>query len=1189
MFDQNDIESLQEHINVIWASEASPDIILMGRERVSLKEASRNLPINRCSLLILYNRYKDRSWQGGIIGLTEVAAAISYSSTDIDKVIDIIGEDDFLSSLIDGDIRQSITSLYQTDIVVQGETPLLVSEYVKRLDYGVKRSYKTLRGMMNIAGRILSIKAIIGGIFFGLETRFSRDDLVQALFGLENRSSPRFIEIEKIEDYIEWYRSKRRETLSVPSEGKAATRVDQVGFYPESFRRLDKIEKTSDSRVYTDLQTYTPQVKTQRYTIHPPIEIDTIDLISSASTSRDLPLIAANIEGKKIIKSYNRTRTGQSGLNPSWFMDIDINTMKIYVKTSHTKEKYQLVKYFIDDNYFLLESDSRRLPIDDIISILCSHLDVYWITKPETYSSTYSFVSNRIPIDRNVLAWLITNPPTEYANAGLDQYVFVKEESKPNALKDKTNIHIQLGEDKMYISTSQSKSTSGTLVPRSTSPWIGFEPDQQFFNVSINRTPNRSYANICMNIYRHVMAMYFKYYARARLEIVTLAMEVPNNPPTLLRLREREPTRAQEFKHIDPDLYNHTSIISDTILPIPIDRDEAEVWRSRGHAIIHLPNVILNYPSINILTSEEIWLRTPKPGKFILVQKSNNDYIPVQATGTGFGIILEVGIDGTIEGKIQHVTVTERVLGEKSSTFAKVDRLAAPSDTLNVFLRSLADPNSSIYRMGITPNILQNLNMAMRMTKTPLDVSRYAYLCRQECWSQETYEVESDILTQRIDPQRHFRALEETFSVNLYFLEEDMVEPRILKPPHHSFYLHRRGNPKRKTVIFHKDRDEWTLVIQRGLTSRLKVYFFDKGVEYLDRIMDETNIIHMISPENGRDDILTYRTPSTLISGWKAYEQVVDDYGKVRAITYKSGSRVGTIFVGFSPLLSPVDGVDIPIGDIVEPTARSNAPEIVRSIPWMKEEYLLYPKKITGFDSWKKTERDARVLRAVCVLLCSQSKVDIDTFIDDMLVVRENVSYDTSRLKNSLPPVSGDDAWRFFADVLGGEESYEMVHVDDLSKYIVIPSESVRDALRLYLFSNTRVAWPTSFPHYVVYTWDIKSSSSESVFLSQEHALANLMMNAYPTESDEMIVSPVAYILKKGNDRYLMQMGRDDEHIRCLAYEWINNRRNVGISGYCDEDIDDLPEVPSVTSFSPRVERISWIFYNGHPFLIIPL
>ena len=1171
MFEQNDLEVLQERINIVWASRASPEIIIAGKDRVLLREVAADLPLDRCTILVLYNRYKDRRYEGGIIGLAEIAASISYSEDDLHRVMDIIRNDSFLLSRLNGDIS-TIRDLYGSDITIDAETPIPVSTYVSSLSSDIHSIYRRLRGMMNITGHILSIKAVIGGIFFGLQQSFPEEDIKDMLYKLESRSSIRYISRDKIQDYIDWYDSRMKETLIVPVEGVTPVRSIEIGFYEESFKRLDDIERGNNT-IYQDLQIFSPQLKTERYTIHPPIDIDIVDLISSATTSRDMPLIAADIEGKKIIKKYNGMTP-----DPSWFVDLDTDTMRIYVRTSKTKEKYQLIRYNIVDNYFLLESQSKLLPIDDIISTLCSHLDVDWITRPETYSSTYTSISNRINLDRDVLAWLITNPPEEYAKAGIGQYVFVKEESKPNAVKDKTNIHIQLGEDKMYISTSQSETTSGTLVPQYGRRWIGFNTGQKFFNISVNRTPNLSYANICLNIYRHVVAMYFKYYQSAKIEIDTIAKVISNNPPILNRLIERTPSLVEQYESIDLDLYKYIPSSITNLLPVPVDREDSHIWKKEGYSILHLPTIIANYPFISIATSEDIWVRTPRPGRFLLVQKSNKDYIPVLYTGKGFGILLSISENGVVTGEVQEISYAKGALGESSSTFGKVGRLVSIPESLKVFLRPIGVKGTT-YRMAITPNILVNLNEILESNKKPEDVARYAYMCKQENWTQSVRDIEADILLQKIDPLRHFRALEEAFKVNLYYLEDDIIEPRLIKPPHAMFYLHRRGNPAWPSIIFYYMNGERTVIIRRDYRTKHITYIFDDASPYLDRIMDESNVIHMISPTTDTDTILQYQAPPPTLDTWILFEQVIDDYGKVRSATYrsKSGRRMATIYIGFSPIIPPDNGRIIPIGDIVTPTISYDIPDIMIDIGWMEKNYIVYPERKIGFDIWRKKERDARMLRAIALLLYSYTDLSLEDFVDG-IEIDADVVYDTSHLTNILPDINIVDPWEYFS-------STSMVR----DTHLVVPSDDTRDSLHLYLMAIQKVQWPRTLPHYVTYSWDIRSSEIETVFLSEESALSTVMMESYPVESDTLIISPVAYILRQGSIRYLIQMVKDVDHARYIAYEWIRHRRNVGYSSYEYIEDENLPDIPEVFDMISPIEQISYTIYNTHTFTIIPL
>jgi hypothetical protein len=147
----------------------------------------------------------------------------------------------------------------------------------------------------------------------------------------------------------------------------------------------------------------------------------------------------------------------------------------------------------------------------------------------------------------------------------------------------------------------------------------------------------------------------------------------------------------------------------------------------------------------------------------------------------------------------------------------------------------------------------------------------------------------------------------------------------------------------------------------------------------------------------------------------------------------------------------------------------------------------------------------------------------------------------------------------------------------------------VKEKIYRYLYASGKKKWVSSFPNYVVYSWDIRSHSHETVFLSPEAALATTMMETYPIYSDSIVYSPTAYILKRSEYVYIVQMCRDHTHLRYIAYMWMNERRNPGYTAESDVDEDILPFIPSVETIDPYVENISSISENGHLFLIIPI
>src|SRR5690606_38669201 len=138
------------------------------------------------------------------------------------------------------------------------------------------------------------------------------------------------------------------------------------------------------------------------------------------------------------------------------------------------------------------------------------------------------------------MAWLITNPPPEYRATNIHKYVFVREDTTPNSLKEHVNIHIQLGADKMYFSFSRQESTSGTIIEND-GEMISFPRGQPFLMVRINSCPSIHHARICQQLYRHIITMYVRYYERVREEILKLGVNMPNRPPSITPLHS-EPT-----------------------------------------------------------------------------------------------------------------------------------------------------------------------------------------------------------------------------------------------------------------------------------------------------------------------------------------------------------------------------------------------------------------------------------------------------------------------------------------------------------------------------------------------------------------------------------------------------------------------------------------------------------------------
>lgn len=292
---------------------------------------------------------------------------------------------------------------------------------------------------------------------------------------------------------------------------------------------------------------------------------------------------------KQIIKAYDKTSK-----NLTWLQNVETNTMRVVIRISRNPEKYDFITYVSNRNYFTVSRTGRQLGINEMMNILCSHLGIGTLTLPTVSSSTYSFVTNYMEgarggsgIDRSIIASVIRNPPAPYTSTGIGNYVFIKEDTRPNALREHVSIHIQLGTEKMYLSFSQHETTAGTLVPKSMGQengepnLVGFEKGQRYTEVRINKCPSMAYARICQSLYLHIMNMYLSNHERVYNKALSIGVliSIARNVPRIVPLREREPTEIEKYAHVDPILYSHLTNIKPSLLPIPITRDQVDFYR----------------------------------------------------------------------------------------------------------------------------------------------------------------------------------------------------------------------------------------------------------------------------------------------------------------------------------------------------------------------------------------------------------------------------------------------------------------------------------------------------------------------------------------------------------------------------------------------------------------------------------
>lgn len=1152
-----DLSFLNARNNRILLANAHPSILVTNLPTVTLNVEVEGYPITPCSIWLFYNKYRGRNSMNGAITMAHVIAAMARTSDDRDALRLIIAENKDISDLIPS--QAIIASLIGTNIVIHGTRIQAVHEYARDRIVGgtVEGIYAGLRSSLSVNNRPLTRRAILGGIAYGLGDAFTEAQLHEQLGKMTHTTAQRLTANEFHDSFI-WYRAQ----------------VDARPVNPSFYRTALELIQAVPTM---DISTYDPQLDSEDLIIVPVRPLDPIDTVSSTRTSRDIPALIADMGERKLIKTYDRVEK-----QIPWFHQVKPQSMRLITRVTQFPDRYQDVEYNAMRNQVYISTRSRFIPVPDVMNSICSAVNLKTLTVPTVSRRVYTFISNFISdgtgavgIDRNIMSRLITNPPPPYRDTNLGDYIFMREDTDPTSLKEHVSIHIQLGVDKMYISLSKQVSTTGTIIDQD-GELTSIIPGQEFLMVRINSCPSIHHARICQYLYRQLITMYMENYAQARQEILALGIDMPDRPPVMNTLFSVPTTPHYRLVHADPVLYKYTSTIRNDRLPIPIKRNEIEEWRRRGYGVIMVPAIVTNNTRVEFESSSRIWLRTPTPGTEWSLHRKNNDlYIPLPRNDEYKGDIhVTVNPDWTLTEEYGDGDNIRYVLEATSNLMGRMLRYAGTTNTTSSFLRPLVG-DGIVLRYGITDNPLFNLNTITGKELQTADIAMHAYLALQSCWDQSIPEIQDDINVGRIDIMRHHRALERAFELNIYMMMEDPVEPYLLKPRHAHFYLHKNANPDWPTVVMHtmSGADGYLTIIAILDGEGNHTYTFPT-TDYMDKKMRKNNIISMVSPENKTHEQVKATPLVDSIYGWIAAEQVIDAYGKTRAINYRNRRAWVTLGIGFSPIL------ELPIGDIRRPSQRF-AQEVSTREGLYRDSWRLIIRPDDGdggFNRWKQMEKDARTLRVVAHLLYSSSGQHIDDFMEHM-VIDPDVQYDLANLTNTLPVLEGDRIWEYFQDIIP-----TMVY----DKEIIIPDEQTRDALYDHMRATPKSEWPKTLPGFLRYTWDIRSHKNESIFMSDRDLLQSLILERSPTVVPSMRISTIAYLLNMDGRIFMVQMAKDMAHASYIIWSWNEMVINPGynIENMEPKDID----FPRYNQESLRTAREPGVYeWSDSPFVMIPL
>lgn len=1267
------ILNISQQLYNIHSANVSPSIIVYNTPAQELNTYVSGYSLEPSLVDILYNGIQNETItvDGDNLPVEKIyiITCLMKSQNDIERGVQVYMEVSAEPRHKDiANVRQQLTDLFfknrdQPFMIIE-KNPTSVHQEIDS-DYFILKNllfnaYNMLKGRNNSMKLPLQHEAIIGGIAYAyvlankiktssvkLETLYPLADIMKRY---EPEDSNLYITANSLLSAYQWYQRAVKHMYKFPM------------FFYDALQSL----VSRDISTAPELQNFVMlgiMPDSERISIRP-VNIDLIDLISNITTSKDVPLVAVNTNSRTIFKVNE-----DSMKEPVWYTSLDPETARIVLRISKFPVKYTILEYESSSNQFYVLRRDKYMKVPAMLGLLAKHMKNNILTPPTVSTYSYTFMSNyigsdvvgeSIGLDRSILAWVITNPPEpyktrysivedEYGNRVrkyegpcLDTYVFIKEDNKPDALKEHYSVHIKIGTYKMYLSiATKGKTSSGTVSKELdimeddeiiSGDIVAFESEQRFFRVKINRCPSIEYAIICQEIYKYIIYLYMKYYQPIRHYLSNkYGIMRDDLKPRILPLQISAPQLKNRYGFYASDLYK-LSRADPGLYPIPIDKDEMHLipkWLADGYTIAKLPMEIINDPTITFDISDEIWFRTPSPGYFSLIPKKDKKnsyyagqssremtYLPIYSSVLNNLIIYNSNDpDSSLhwKGRLRLVPDynTEYILSKpKENQTLDIGRLCRISGLISLMGKIIpreGDIFLEAFGMFVPRDVLFTMNNmylggAQSLIKTEKDIARNAYICKQECYDQTVEQIAEDILQGQISYLKHWRALEETYNVNIYFFNYDSAE--FYRPPHKYFYVHRRAVIDRPTLIFAIHESLFMLIayldtrkykggMPKGYYPRQ--YYLPSKLgkqmvpDILDNIVNEQNTVNMLYPIDGTIASLIVENIPT-INRWKPEQQYVDSNGKCRGIVYMSGKAQATVNVGFKPIQR---NLPLTLG-IVPPTmsmdsfTRKFIPTISSLHPGIK---ILLPYSENLFSKWKIQEKQSRYLCLISHVIYSLSDLNPDT-INDAIKVVPNLStygnlkipYSTSSLWQEINLNDNVESrvWNYFGALVPG-----MIDID--GRKILVSDKKTKLALTNYIIALGKKALTSVFKDTIKYTWDIDQDSTELVFFNAESAIKQAVYKYSVNETNSIELSLQPFLIIR-NHYFLVQMCIDESHCEYVRRTWKEKHINPGFTNNYPIDLKLDPSLMYIVpEFASLNEDIAYTIKDGQYFLIMKI
>jgi len=408
------------------------------------------------------------------------------------------------------------------------------------------------------------------------------------------------------------------------------------------------------------------------------------------------------------------------------------------------------------------------------------------------------------------------------------------------------------------------------------------------------------------------------------------SLRIASSRPSMLNVGERDKLRELQKYKVFKEAKDYSRVCQKKLQPIIIAPEDRENWENRtyvakdGRTLVNLKVLEFHTVEDGVLliacdpeTFDTENKRKPEPYFKENTKTSNRDQFPfLPCCGSKRR-------DYTSNlGEQFNKTLTPVESSKiKSSGILEAGTIANVSVLLNRFLKT-SDPESvEIKRKGVIDDnnnlihclftaLNKNYNIASPADKIKMGVAKRVeiinkynpLLCKAELYDSTEEEILISLKNDKLDPDLHYRLLEESFDVNIWTFYEPTYNFQTLSIPRHKLFHTRAFNPDRNSILLYRSNANFgnfstSLIFDSRNTGSFPVF----GKSMTTILYKLFLALHSHNFTLYTNKIITYNNICNLFNYQKLFSnlegQILDNYGKLRAVILRIDNELATITV----------------------------------------------------------------------------------------------------------------------------------------------------------------------------------------------------------------------------------------------------------------------------------------------------